>query len=342
MGQAAGSAMVVTLLVTLSSPTLPRTLYAYLGIDLGLVSPTLNATDVSLPPLLLPQKDVLLTARPLLNISHRWFYLCSALLFFVVSSLVIFVPERDGDSPLIRGRHAYFSRHKAKSSTSDESDSRACTSQSGASSSNGHADRRSTGLRAISTVMESESETDNEVKLSPAPVEQKRRRRWGGGVGSGLRIPLSRSANIESTPPTPTSLAPLITNDEDEREDDRPVFSPLPSTQAANLSPLNARPRFPNGGRPDFPKPRHASFLDQITPPQTPPDSPVPVATVANGVASSHSDGILEPADSAGDAPRRKMRSMKMGLKDTYLCMWDIVLLKPMRQYIGLLLVFAV
>ena len=328
--------MVIMLLVTLSSPTMPRTLYTYLGIDLGLVHPTLNATDVSLP-----QQDVLLTARPLLNISHRWFYLCSALLFFVVSSLVIFVPERDDDSPL-RGRQAYWSRHKAKSPTTDESDSRASTSHSGASSSNGNVESRTTGLRAReSALRESESETDNKVELASAPVEQNRRRWGAGGVGNGLRIPLPRIANVESILLTPTSMAPLISDDQDEREDDRPVFSPLPSTRAANGNALNARPRFPNGGRLDFPNRRHASFLDQIAPSQAPPDSPVPT-TDANGVASSHSEGTSEPADAASDAPRRKMRTMKMGLKDTYLCMWDIVLLKPMRQYIGLLLVFAV
>ena len=278
--------MVITLLVTLSSPTLPLTLYTYLGIDLGLLNP--NATDTSPPPPPKPesqlqQEDLPATSRsrPLIDISHRWFYLCSGLAFFVLSALLLFVPERDRAQPT-SGDHANLSRHKAKSSTTDESELRTNTSSQSSSSGATRSEGRcasATGLRAIPPPKESDSDADDTVELSPAPVGRKPRRRFDADT-SRLRLLMPASANRHlivrpGLLPSPTSLAPLISaGDEEETKDDRAEFFPPSSPPApSGNAPTAGGHTFSNRGRPEFLKSPHTT--SGLTTPPAAADSPL-------------------------------------------------------------------
>lgn len=343
MGQAAGSITVISLLVTLSSPSLPRTMYTYFGIDMGLVHHTNSSAKATLSPqMALEGVSIASLDRPLINISHRWFYLSSAILFFVVSSFLLFVPEREYKTTAEIGMGSAYFRRKLKQSTTEEPDSKASNSQSDSSGAANSAGQRLSEHHTISPLKESDSESeDAEV---PLPGQRKRRRRLGGaGIKLSIHMKLDHRRN-DPDPLTPTSIAPLLSDENESQEHDRPVFSPLAIDHSSNIGTSARNFAFPKVS-PTNPTPDSvvgpAPFQGAPAPDFTPTE-----ATLTNRVSDVRSKTDAAEANGGGIAAKTRSphnsRPLKLGLTDTYLCMWDIVRLRPMRQYIGVLLVFAV
>lgn len=88
-GQTAGTLLVTLLLVSLTSPTLPRTLKNYFGISIGLqeLPRPVNGTAI------------VLSRKQFMYISYKYFYISCGALFLLSTTLLFFIRERPNETP---------------------------------------------------------------------------------------------------------------------------------------------------------------------------------------------------------------------------------------------------
>ena len=90
VGRSAGIVLVTILLVSLTSPTLPRTVKDYFGISIGLQtlpSPVNGTVTV-------------LSRKQFMYISYKYFFISCGVFFLIANTLLVFIRERPGESSL--------------------------------------------------------------------------------------------------------------------------------------------------------------------------------------------------------------------------------------------------